>query len=80
MKIVPKKSEPADDVVPYRYPSVAWVSAPVGPLPSGHLKQKLYSLPKAPLGVMLKTVPQPLAPPETVVPYKSPLVACTKAA
>ena len=38
-------------------------------------EQKLYSLVSAPLGVILKIAPSPLAPPAGVVRYKSPFVA-----
>src|SRR5580658_625608 len=39
---------------------------------------KLCSVVSLPLGVMLKTVPSPLAPPSEVVPYSMPSVACTR--
>ena len=61
---------------PVEVPSVAWISPAIGVAPSGHpfLEQKLYSVVSVPLGVILKTVPQPkgaqLAPPPLkVVPY-----------
>jgi hypothetical protein len=68
---------------------VAWTRAASGFAPSGHAlrEQKVYTVVRVPLGVILKIVPQPGArkeeqvlPPPAVVPYKSPLVAWTSAA
>ncbi len=43
-------------------------------------EQKLCSVVSVPLGVILKTVPTPLAPPSSVVPYRFPSVAWTSPA
>jgi hypothetical protein len=61
---------PPEKVVPYKDPSTAWTSAPPGALPSAHplCEQKLYTVDRAPLGVILKIVPPPWAPPPLVIP------------
>src|SRR5580700_2620181 len=81
-KTVPLKERPPFSVVPYRFPLVACTKTPCGCSPSGHgfWPQKLYSVVSSPLGVILNTVPPPKAPPFTVVPYRSPLVAWVKPA
>src|SRR5579872_2873282 len=52
---------PPPEVVPYKFPLVAWSSPAEGHSPSGQLlwEQKLYSVVNAPLGVILNTVPHP---------------------
>src|ERR1700691_3458679 len=61
---------PPQTVVPYKSPLIAWTSPAPGPDPSVQplWEQKLYRVVSAPLGVILKTVPAPLAPPSYVVP------------
>ena len=69
-KTVPPLLAPPPEVVPYRSPLAAWMSTPYGPPPSVHFawEQKLYSVVKVPLGVISKTVPEPVAPPRPVTP------------
>jgi hypothetical protein len=61
LKTVPKASpEPPNSVVPYRFPSVAWISPGTGPSPSvqgGPPLQKLYSEVSVPLVVISKMLP-----------------------
>jgi hypothetical protein len=62
LKIVPPLLvvPPPSEVVPYKYPFLAWISAPTGYWPSVHAppsEQKLYSVVNVPFGVILKIVP-----------------------
>jgi hypothetical protein len=58
---------PPLDVVPYRFPSLAWIRAATGKQPS-MLQSKECRVVKVPAGVILNTVPYPAAPPSRVVP------------
>jgi len=77
LKIVTEPGVPPPDVVPYKFPSLAWIGGAAGPSPSVRLKR--CRVVNAPVGVILKTVPHVpgllappqlllLKPPELVVP------------
>jgi hypothetical protein len=70
LKTEPRLLNPNPYVVPYKFPSLAWSKAPIGLAPSGQptCEQKLEIVVSAPLGLILKTVPELLAPPALVVP------------
>jgi hypothetical protein len=76
---------PPHEVVPWKFPSVACTSADIGPAPSVQFgcEQKLYTVVSVPLGVILKTEPQPprstqLDPPRRSCPVEAAITSLHK--
>src|SRR5580700_10836370 len=53
----PSNEKPPKRVVPYKVPLVACISADQGYVPAEHSRQKLASVVRTPVGVILKAVP-----------------------
>lgn len=70
LKTSPRASAPPRTVVPYRFPSVAWINAPSGSQPSE--LTKVCSNVYVPDKVILKTVPKSAPGPPAVVPKRAP--------